>query len=133
MSARYLPEEIHGYSGAFDRYGDWRHDPAYGYVWYPRVTVAWRPYHHGSWRHYGPWGWTWIAYDPWWGWVGEVAVPTNRLSGSVSLDAAGVNAGGGVSFQLQDRTRIFVEVRWHRAFHNPTNSTFVPFTVGISF
>jgi hypothetical protein len=51
VSARYLPEEIHGYAGAFDRYGDWRHDPAYGYVWYPRVhrqpggrtiTGAWR-------------------------------------------------------------------------------------------
>ena len=73
------------------------------------------------------------VYDPWWGWVGDVAVPTNRLLGSISRNAGGVNAGGGVSFQLQDRTRIFVEVRWHRAFHNPTNSTIVPITVGISF
>ena len=73
------------------------------------------------------------VYDPWWGWIGDVAVPTNRLLGSVSRNAGGLNAGGGVSFQLQDRTSVFVEVRWHRAFHNPTNSTLVPITVGLSF
>ena len=73
------------------------------------------------------------VFDPWWGWIGDVAVPTNRVLGSVSRDAAGVNAGGGVSFELGDRTRIFAEVRWHRAFHNPTNTTLVPITIGISF
>ena len=71
--------------------------------------------------------------DPWWGWVGRVAVPTNEVLGSVSRDAAGLNAGGGISFELSDRTRIFAQVRWHRAFHNPTNTTMVPITVGIIF
>jgi hypothetical protein len=66
-SARYLPDEIRGYSGSFDRHGDWRYEETYGYVWYPRVHVEWRPYYYGRWRHYSPWGWTWIAYDPW-GW-----------------------------------------------------------------
>ncbi|HSL20943.1 MAG TPA: DUF6600 domain-containing protein [Vicinamibacterales bacterium] len=67
-SAQYLPEDVRGYSGAFDRYGDWQYDVTYGYVWYPRVHVGWRPYYHGRWSFYRPWGWTWIAYDPWWGW-----------------------------------------------------------------
>ncbi len=67
MSAQYLPDEIRGYSGDFDRYGDWRYEGTYGYVWYPRVRVDWRPYYYGRWNYYGPWGWTWIAYDPW-GW-----------------------------------------------------------------
>jgi hypothetical protein len=66
-SARYLPDEVRGYSGSFDRYGDWRYEDTYGYVWYPRVHIEWRPYSYGRWRHYRPWGWTWIAYDPW-GW-----------------------------------------------------------------
>jgi hypothetical protein len=66
-SARYLPDDIHGYAGDFDRYGDWRYEHEYGYVWYPRVQVGWRPYYHGHWNWFGPWGWTWISYDRW-GW-----------------------------------------------------------------
>ena len=46
-SARYLPEEVRYYGGAFDRYGSWDYEPTYGHVWYPRVNVGWRPYHHG--------------------------------------------------------------------------------------
>ena len=72
-------------------------------------------------------------FDPWWGYVGDVAVPTNVVLGSVSRDAGGVNAGGGVSFAVGDRTRVFAEVRWHRAFHKPTNTTIVPITFGVSF
>jgi hypothetical protein len=67
-SARYLPDDIHGYAGDFDRYGDWRYEYEYGYVWYPRVHVGWRPYYYGRWSWFTPWGWTWISYDKWWGW-----------------------------------------------------------------
>ena len=66
-SARYLPDDVRAYAAAFDRYGSWRHEPTYGYVWYPRVPVGWRPYHHGRWASLRPYGWTWIARDPW-GW-----------------------------------------------------------------
>jgi hypothetical protein len=73
------------------------------------------------------------VFDPWWGFIGDVAVPTNVVLGSVSRDAGGLNAGGGVSFDLGERTRLFAQIRWHRAFHNPTNTTLVPITVGLSF
>jgi hypothetical protein len=73
------------------------------------------------------------VFDPWWGYFGDVLVPTNRILGSVSRDAGGINAGGGVSFTLSDRTKLFAQIRWHRVFHNPTNTTLVPITVGISF
>ncbi|HYZ84689.1 MAG TPA: hypothetical protein VE621_09815 [Bryobacteraceae bacterium] len=73
------------------------------------------------------------VFDPWWGWVGDVAVPTNRVLGSVSRDAGGVNIGGGLSFHVAERTRIFAQIRWHRAFQSPTNTTLVPITLGISF
>lgn len=66
-SAQYLPDEVRGYAGDFDRYGAWQYDAGYGYVWYPRVRGGWRPYYYGRWNYYGPWGWTWIAYDRW-GW-----------------------------------------------------------------
>ena len=67
VSAQYLPEDVRRYAPAFDTYGSWRHEPAYGYVWYPRVQVGWRPYYHGRWASLRPYGWTWIANDPW-GW-----------------------------------------------------------------
>lgn len=66
-STQYLPETVRPYAAAFDTYGSWRHEPEYGYVWYPRVTVGWRPYHHGRWVSLRPYGWTWVASDPW-GW-----------------------------------------------------------------
>jgi Family of unknown function (DUF6600)/FecR protein len=67
VSAQYLPNDVRPYSAAFDSYGDWRYQQQYGYVWYPRVSVGWRPYHYGRWASLRPYGWTWIAGDPW-GW-----------------------------------------------------------------
>lgn len=66
-SAEYLPEEVRPYSASFARYGDWRDEPTYGRVWYPRVETDWRPYYRGRWVQLRPYGWTWIAHDPW-GW-----------------------------------------------------------------
>jgi hypothetical protein len=56
---------VQPYATTFVQYGSWRHEPSYGYVWYPRVHAGWRPYYHGRWSHYRPWGWTWIGSDPW--------------------------------------------------------------------
>jgi hypothetical protein len=67
VSAQYLPDDVRPYAPAFETYGSWRHEPTYGYVWYPRVQVGWRPYYHGRWVSLRPYGWTWIANDPW-GW-----------------------------------------------------------------
>ena len=67
VSAQYLPADVRPYAPAFDTYGSWRHEPSYGYVWYPRVQAGWRPYYHGRWVSLRPYGWTWIANDPW-GW-----------------------------------------------------------------
>ena len=67
VSAQYLPDTVRPYAPAFDAYGSWRHEPTYGYVWYPRVQAGWRPYHHGRWVSLRPYGWMWIASDPW-GW-----------------------------------------------------------------
>ena len=68
-----------------DDNGDWRPDPGYGNVWYPRVAAGWAPYREGHWAWIAPWGWTWVDDEPWgyapfhygrwlsirgrWGWV----------------------------------------------------------------
>jgi hypothetical protein len=65
VSAQYLPNEVRPYAPSFDRYGAWGYDAAYGYVWYPRVSVDWRPYYNGRWVTLRPYGWTWIGVDPW--------------------------------------------------------------------
>jgi hypothetical protein len=88
---RYVSPEMTGYED-LDDHGDWRTEPNYGAVWYPRaVPVDWAPYHYGHWRWVAPWGWTWIDDEPWgfapfhygrwayvggrWGWVpGSVVV-----------------------------------------------------------
>jgi hypothetical protein len=67
VSAQYLPSDVRPYSSTFDQYGAWQYEQDYGYVWYPRVAVGWRPYYHGRWAGLRPYGWTWIAGDPW-GW-----------------------------------------------------------------
>jgi hypothetical protein len=67
LSTQYLPEEVRSYSSSFDRYGSWRYESSYGYVWYPRVEVGWRPYYRGRWVTLRPYGVTWVSVDPW-GW-----------------------------------------------------------------
>ena len=67
VSAEYLPDSLSAYSGVFDRYGTWRQDPDYGYVWYPTVVADWRPYSVGYWELYPSWDSFWISGDPW-GW-----------------------------------------------------------------
>ncbi len=65
LSAQYLPDEVRPYAGTFDSYGSWQYQPTYGYVWYPRVSVGWRPYYYGRWASLRPYGWTWIGTDIW--------------------------------------------------------------------
>jgi Family of unknown function (DUF6600)/FecR protein len=66
-SAQYLPDDVRPYAPAFDTYGSWQYEQVYGYVWYPRVQVGWRPYYYGRWVSLRPYGWTWVAGGPW-GW-----------------------------------------------------------------
>jgi uncharacterized protein DUF6600/FecR-like protein len=64
-SSQYLPNDLRVYSNDFDRYGSWGYDASYGNVWYPAVTVGWRPYYNGYWSSVRPYGWTWVGYDRW--------------------------------------------------------------------
>jgi hypothetical protein len=63
-SVRYVSRELVGYQD-LDDYGYWQNDPSYGFVWFPRVSIGWAPYHDGHWAWISPWGWTWIDDAPW--------------------------------------------------------------------
>jgi hypothetical protein len=65
VSGKYVSRDTPGYSD-LDDYGDWRDEPEYGHVWYPReVPPDWAPYSYGYWNWVGQWGWTWVDYSPW--------------------------------------------------------------------
>lgn len=62
---RYVSPQMTGYQD-LSRYGDWRTEPSYGAIWYPRAIAAdWAPYRYGRWVWVAPWGWTWIDQAPW--------------------------------------------------------------------
>jgi hypothetical protein len=79
-SSRYVSPQMTGRED-LDLYGEWRHEPEYGPVWFPtRVAVGWAPYRYGRWTWVRPWGWTWVDDAPWgyapfhygrWAWVGN--------------------------------------------------------------
>jgi hypothetical protein len=64
-SVRYLPEELRYYGGVFDRHGSWQHHHSHGWVWYPRVSVGWRPYYGGRWSFVVDFGYSWIGGSRW--------------------------------------------------------------------
>jgi opacity protein-like surface antigen len=71
-------------------------------------------------------------FDPWWGWIGPVEVPANRILGSVSRGAGGFNAGAGLSVRLGDtNAKFYSEARFHYADMAGAITRIVPVTVGI--
>jgi hypothetical protein len=63
--ARNMPADIVGYED-LDKYGTWRDEPDYGYVWTPTyVSAGWSPYRFGRYTYVSGWGWAWIDDAPW--------------------------------------------------------------------
>jgi hypothetical protein len=70
--------------------------------------------------------------DPWWGYLGPALVQTNQVLGSVTSNALGAHAGGGVSLSLGDSgAEVFAEVRYHFANTKPTSTALVPVSFGM--
>ena len=64
-SANYLPDELRSYGGYFDRDGYWSRHNSHGWVWYPRVSVGWEPFHSGRWSFVAGFGYNWIGRSRW--------------------------------------------------------------------
>jgi hypothetical protein len=63
-----VPEPVRPYVSELSRYGDWQHDPTYGWIWIPDdVASTWRPYYYGHWV-FSPIGFVWVSSEPW-GWA----------------------------------------------------------------
>jgi hypothetical protein len=61
------------------------------------------------------------------------ALTSDQTISSNTKDAGGFNFGGGVTFGLHHlhHARLFVEGRYHRAYHSDVQTTFIPATVGL--
>jgi hypothetical protein len=63
-----VPATVKPYVSELSRYGSWRLDPDYGWIWIPdNQASTWRPYYYGHWVH-APIGLNWVSYEPW-GWA----------------------------------------------------------------
>lgn len=74
------------------------------------------------------------AWARWWGinCVNGGIVSQQTLS-SYSKDAGGFNVGGGVTYRLSRlyNTKLFIEGRYHRAYHSDGKTIVFPITVGL--
>lgn len=64
--------------------------------------------------------------------VGTRVSPTQTIS-SFSKYAGGFNAGGGVTYRLKHlhHAKVYLEARYHRAYHSDVQTTFFPVAVGL--
>ena len=58
---------------------------------------------------------------------------TDQTLSSFSKDAGGFNFGGGVTYRVDylDRAKLFLEFRYHRAYHSDGQTIVMPITVGL--
>ncbi len=137
-SARYCSRRVVGFED-LDDYGDWRPNPEYGYVWFPRVEGGWAPYHEGHWAWIDPWGWTWVDDDRWgyapfhygrwasfdgrWGWVpGPPEVRPVYAPALVAFVGGGFAVGATVAwFPLAPREVYVPSYRVSPAYVNRVN------------
>jgi Outer membrane protein beta-barrel domain len=74
------------------------------------------------------------AWARWWG-INCVngTVEGQQTLSSYSKDAGGFNFGGGVTYRLSRfyNTKVFIEGRYHRAYHSDGQTSVFPITVGL--
>jgi hypothetical protein len=80
-------------------------------------------------------------WQPAWRWwdlthttgIGQEVLPYDQTISSNTKDAGGFNAGGGFTFRLKHlhHAKLYVEARYHRAYHSDGQTTFIPVTIGL--
>lgn len=71
-------------------------------------------------------------YDPWFGIIGQVAIPANEVLGRFSKSSGGYDIGAGFQIPLnQQGLKFYSEARYFYVPTEPTNTTFVPVSFGI--
>ena len=72
------------------------------------------------------------AFDPFYGIIFPVEVPTTNVLGSFSQNKGGLNLGAGVAVRLGEdsRSTIFAESRYHYIYTTPVRTSLLPVTFG---
>jgi len=71
------------------------------------------------------------VFDPWWGYVGPVIIPTNQVLGSVTSNAGGVNGGLGATVGIKGGVKFYTEIRYHYANTHRSRTQLLPITFGV--
>jgi opacity protein-like surface antigen len=74
-----------------------------------------------------------LVFDPFFGFVTPVLVPTSSVIGSIRRNGVGLNGGAGFSVKIGGGVSAFAESRFHWADHDVINSTIAPVSFGIRF
>ncbi len=84
-----------------------------------------------------PAGSLWQPAWRWWDLVHTInppyELPYTQTISSNTKDAGGFNVGGGFTYRLNHfhRAKLYVEARYHRAYHSDGQTTFIPVTIGL--
>lgn len=72
------------------------------------------------------------GFDPFYGILFPVEVPTTTVLGSYSQNRVGINGGAGVAIRFGDDTRssFFAESRYHYIYTSPVRTAMIPVTFG---
>lgn len=72
------------------------------------------------------------AFDPWYGILFPVEVPTTTVLGSFTQNKAGLNVGAGIAIRLgaDSRSTVFAESRYHYIYTTPVRTSIIPVTFG---
>jgi len=71
-------------------------------------------------------------YDPWFGIIGQVAIPANQVLGRFSKSSGGYDLGAGFQIPLHhEGLSFYAEARYFWVPTEPTNTTFVPVSFGV--
>jgi hypothetical protein len=72
------------------------------------------------------------VFDPWWGYLGPAIIPVNRVIGSATSNAGGVNAGLGLDIDLgHGGAQFYSELRYHYAATHRSRTQLLPITFGV--
>jgi hypothetical protein len=64
---------------------------------------------------------------------GQLVLPYDQTISSNTKEAGGFNVGGGFTYRLNHlhHAKLYVEARYHRAYHSDGQTTFIPVTIGL--
>jgi hypothetical protein len=71
-------------------------------------------------------------YDPWFGILGQVAIPANQVLGRFTKSSGGYDIGAGFEVPIKEGgVKLYSEFRYYSVPTEPTETTFIPVSFGL--